>query len=145
MTMENELEDKNEFVSLDLLNKEYDKMDWIGDASTCKVLAIRIFPQTKKEPCLGSWNCSRERGEHPIISVRLKRRKETKKLEVDVVFPLGIKRYPRFEDFSKNEGLGKSKLWNVWGQIPLSISQAKKLAKALLEQATKLENSQELP
>lgn len=142
--MENELEDKSEFVSLDLLNKEYEKMDWIGDASTCKVLAIRIFPQTKKKPCLGSWNCSRERGEHPIVSVRLKRRKDTGKLEVDVVFPLGVGRYPRFEEFSESE-VEKTRRWKPWGQIPLTISQAKKLAKALLEQATKIENSQELP
>lgn len=124
---------ENSFVSLDRINKEYSTMIWKKEPTICKVLAIRIFPISSGSK--GSFNCTRERGEDPLLRVRLKERKKTGELEVDISFPLGLLRNPRFEEFKPWQIKNAKRDWGVWGHIPLSIEQAKKLGKALLEHA----------
>ena len=110
--------------------------------TTIKVLAIRVFPPEKfqgKLVVLRRYECSREAKEKgfskieevPIVRVQRKGRKETCELEVDLTFALGYGRYPRLEP-QKIEVVMEDKTWGVWGQIPLSPEQAKKLGEALL-------------
>ena len=132
-------------VSLDLRNKEFETMTPLKPRTEVSVLAIRIFPPEKikgKYEVRRLYECSREAKklgltkikEVPALTVQRKRREKTGEVEVDIALRLGLGRFPRLI-FSKAEYVEKSRRWGVWGHIPLSPQQAKKLGSALLEHA----------
>ena len=90
------------------------------------VEATRVYiPELMKEI-----NSTTERGEHPKLLTKLTKREKTGKHEVEIVFLGGINQR-HIEELSY---YGKHPMtWKTWGEIVLTLNQAKELVQFLSE------------